>query len=794
MFTGCWPGYTASLRPKMNKTNETYSEFEQEIQAAMFVPDVEAEFVDDLRRQVKGKGRPKGPVRRGFFLRPVWAGAMATLILVIVVLLSAGPQRAWAAVQSLFGYVPGVGFVANDQPLRILEAPVVMERDGITLTVKEGLADADRTTIVYTVEGIRREQRPVSEAGPTCSTSDRLHLEDGALLDLTGGRGNGWPSGYESHAVFSPLPAEAEKVTLVISCLLDTAPDSAPENWQIELRFVPAPPNYQVLPVTEFSTPAVSTAEMGVRVPEATTVTPAIKPETENPLEGALVVERMVELEDGYLFQGAFSWKDTGQGNINFDSYRLEVYDANGQRVPAEPDFDSLPETNSLTDTNRPWALRINSKVLATPLTISLPSLEVSKAVQEQFEIDLGSSPQPGLTLDLNRDISLEGSSVRILNVALGSDRDGNYSLTFNMQIDTSVFTSISLTDPDVTRPGGGGGGGGGGAADGLFTQTILYPSVPQGVRHITINRVSKLISGPWIAQIDLPAGQSAVTPDQPQACLNLTSWGEIKAIPISSAPEGSKQGVLVEGPAKAGMTFPTMYVVYSDGRPAVEVGPGGWGALSPDGTRVAYVNSEGLQLADVATGQVTHLDWASENAYHPVWSPDGQQIAFVNGVDGISTSPLDGSVMQQVPGTSSDSTLYGWLPDGRHLILGKLGAEGTLIQAVDITRGQAEPLFTLDSRKGGSALISPDGQSIVFIEKVFGLTAVGAYTAHLDGSGRRLAVQAEAVDLHLAGWTTDGQGIFLFVEDPQYKEQSQVFLLRLETCEVIHLRGAGAE
>jgi hypothetical protein len=774
----------------MNKTNETTSEFEQEIQAALFVPEAEAEFVAGLRRQILAKGRPRTAARRGFFLRPAWVGALVALLLVAVLLLAAGPQRVWAAVRSLFGYVPGVGFVAGDLPLRILDGPVILERDGITLTVKEGLADANRTNLVYTVEGIRQEQRPHTEADPGCAFGDFLRLQDGTRLELTGGGGNGWPSGYESRAVFPAIPAQGEAVTLVIPCLLDTVTAGTPENWEIALRFVPAPPDYQVLPVIELPTSTPAVVELTIPAPETAAVTPATGPVIENPLEGILVVERMVELENGYLFQGAFSWQDTGDAVAHFDSYRLEVFDANGQKVPVEPDYDSLSEISLPTQRSQPWALRTNTKALAGPLTIRLPFMETQKKVQEQFDIDLGTSPQPGLKLELDRDFNLEGKDVRILSVELGFGRDGLYSLTFELQADPAFFSGISLSDPDSNSPGGGGGGN----RSGSITQSILYPTLPQGVRHIYINRISYLMSGPWSAQVDLPAGQGATVDSQPQACLAPASWESLKAIPISPAPESLQQGVLVEDPAKEGMTFSTMYVVHPDGSPAVKVGSGGWGALSPDGTRVAFMNTDGLQLADLRSGQVTGLGWAGANAYHPVWSADGLQIAFVRGMEGIFTSRLDGAGLQKVPGTGSDSSLFGWLLDGKHLVLGTSGAEGALVQTVDIASGQAEALFTLNSHKGGNALVSPDGQSIAFNEPLFG-GGVGTFLSALDGSERRQVAQTDGrVSFRLAGWSPDSQRIFLFAEDPNYLEQAQVFLIRLGDCEVIHLQGVGGD
>ena len=54
-----------------------------------------------------------------------WATVAAALLLVAALIIGAlGPQRVWAQVQRLLGYVPGVGLVQNTAGLRVLVEPV----------------------------------------------------------------------------------------------------------------------------------------------------------------------------------------------------------------------------------------------------------------------------------------------------------------------------------------------------------------------------------------------------------------------------------------------------------------------------------------------------------------------------------------------------------------------------------------------------------------------------------------------------------------------------------------------
>ncbi len=87
-------------------------------------------------------------------------GAGGLLLALAVAFLAVGPQRVWADLQRLLGYVPGVGFV-NLEETRVLTAPVTVTRDGVTLRVEEVLAAPDGTTVVISSEGLPPEDEVV---------------------------------------------------------------------------------------------------------------------------------------------------------------------------------------------------------------------------------------------------------------------------------------------------------------------------------------------------------------------------------------------------------------------------------------------------------------------------------------------------------------------------------------------------------------------------------------------------------------------------------------------------------
>ena len=166
--------------------------------------------------------------------------------------------------QRLLGYVPGVGFVENGPALRVLSAPVTFTKDGLTLTVEEGTADAQRTVLLAQVEGYPKEL----SGRPTCTDRLQLASADGSVQNATS-----VSAGSDAqHAgivfvryEFQPMPAHVLDTTLEIPCLLSDA-DYA--GWLIPLHFEVAQGTEPALPVIELPTPpAIELGPMGTHPP-----------------------------------------------------------------------------------------------------------------------------------------------------------------------------------------------------------------------------------------------------------------------------------------------------------------------------------------------------------------------------------------------------------------------------------------------------------------------------------------------------------------------------------------------
>jgi Tol biopolymer transport system component len=195
--------------------------------------------------------------------------------------------------------------------------------------------------------------------------------------------------------------------------------------------------------------------------------------------------------------------------------------------------------------------------------------------------------------------------------------------------------------------------------------------------------------------------------------------------------------------------------------------------ALSPDGTRVAFIwmiNGEWeLYVKDLTTDRTTRM--TEEGAGYPMWSPDGRFLAFRresrdparrNSV-AVLVIPASGGperiIWQGAPRTLGNG--HSWSADGSHIAISARGAIGEPLRVlvVDATTSKTRWLSQPPSSTLGDSYpaFSPDGRSIAFVR------TEGAdkhlYLLRLASAGlERLPVDGH--DIRGLAWSPDGKTI----------------------------------
>ncbi len=345
--------------------------------------------------------------KRSSFMQTLRARPALALI-VILLALSLLTGVVYAIGKSL-SYIPGVGIVDQSAALRVLVEPVSMTRDGITLTVEQAILTSDKTVVVYKVEGIPSEARPKGESGFACNpTTPTLLLPDGTKLNMNGGNGSGWGTGYQTGLNYPPIPNEVDTVKFLLPCLEGVAPVAAPQDWELTLRFMPAPPDLTVVPIIEIATP-LPTPPAPVSVSLA---------ESDSFMDLTYHLESMKRIEQGYILETSIQWEEGLYADYGVGTgAEITLTDANGKTI----DLNWLQDEKYRLPVDPRRGLMGHSMddgSFTAPLTLTLPWVGANLPLESkpQFTFDPGTNPQPGQVWQINQTINVLGHSVKIIS------------------------------------------------------------------------------------------------------------------------------------------------------------------------------------------------------------------------------------------------------------------------------------------------------------------------------------------------------------------------------------------
>ncbi len=678
--------------------------------------------------------------------------ALAIMLAILALLLLTGV--AYAIGRSL-GYLPGFGLVEHGTQIRVLKEPVSLTKDGVTVTVKSATLTSDKTDIAYFVSGVPSSAYPEGEAVTGGCIGEAyepyLLLPDGAKI-------------YMGRFLTTPIPADVNEAVFVLPCIFNTLPGAVPENWELPLQFVPAPPELTVIPVTEIlpSPQANATVVSG------------------NPL----AITRVLDIGNSFVLMGEFRYEALGtvsHDNVFTDGSwwwvkDVNVTDASGQEIPnaVSNDIEWPAPTQPNAET---WVYKID-KNFVPPLMISYEVEHVILAgsgEQIEFEFDAGSNPKDGDTWVMNKDFKVGGYNIRLVSVSL--DRDG-YS--FNFKADPGASAN-AISVEIVGHPPYCGGGGGGDQFPEEFTRNVCYGGAvpfPNGKLRAILHFQSLRREDKTFRLVWSPAEPFATPTPRPDLCLTLEKWNQLAerddALPVGAG------GKIITTVNEGGL-LPAIYVGNLDGTNPQKIDTGAWPSLSTDGTRLAYSASDGIRVRDLSSGQTIAI---GTDGYRIIWSPDSTRMIFTT-TFALSVVHADGSGLQQVS-TAPTQVISptGWI-NNQTLVYALMGGDGFTFTSYNLQSGETKSLFAIQNKAGYGA-ISPDGQWIVFADRVVGEVNWGIFISRLDGSERKLVAEPEVPTAFTSVWGPDGQWLILNTQNPEGTKIP--VLVNPFTCQSLHL------
>ncbi len=443
------------------------------------------EFSDTLWAEMQtARKSNRQPCRHIHFTRPAWGLTFAALALAVTCA-AYGPQNVLAAVKNLIGYIPGIGFVQQDESTLYLAKPVSVTKKGVTLTVEQAVADANGIVVSYHMDGL-----PEPKPGETyaCVYSDnRLRLPDGKeRLPVGGGI-----SDNEARIEFHPLPAGVKQVTLVIRGESD-CPAPFDLTVAIPLGITAPQPSLPVLDVTPVSIPAAE-ASIQQANEQAKTGNPAANDQVR------ISVEKTVPLPDGWLVTGQVTWDDPEIMNMYVPPEMVTVTDAAGKNIPVEPTDAGYSDGE--------FGFILKQTEILSPVKLTIQSILVNGLLENgpEFSFNTGSNSQPSQKWEIGKTLDVFGMPVDVVKVTPAGFDDGSKGYAVTLRIPEAI-SNIDMRYA-TKFAGMGSFGEGRPMADHHYEIKIGFPGdLPEGLLTFAIFNVQWNLTGNWETSWNMPA------------------------------------------------------------------------------------------------------------------------------------------------------------------------------------------------------------------------------------------------------------------------------------------------
>jgi TolB protein len=270
-------------------------------------------------------------------------------------------------------------------------------------------------------------------------------------------------------------------------------------------------------------------------------------------------------------------------------------------------------------------------------------------------------------------------------------------------------------------------------------------------------------------------------SPVAPQQDINPTG----RETPRSGFPAFPNVPTATPGPSPTPLPAPprgtvvyersgTIYLLVLGAQERTLVAAGIQPKVAPDGSRVVYVgrvsNTDNqLLIVDTRSRQISRLTDKARDPALPVWSPDGQRVAFraaVNDAMEIFTINADGTNLQQVTHgqtMTESATQPSWAADGAAIYYKNQG-DGAFYRVP--VAGGAPTRIRAPSGMQYDLTPSPDGKSLAFTERGSGEQEFALAMMNADGTNERRVATLPTITApeQLGGlaWSPTGSAILV--------------------------------
>lgn len=707
-------------------------------------------------------------------------------IIVVVAILMSVPSVA-QAIKQLFGYIPGAGFVEDNVPLRSLREPVEYKHKETKITITQVVVDSKQTHLTYQVEDLTLPEIKYTPPIDRCKELPWLQLSDGRQLKAETINGNFWNSGYSRQLDFNNIPVEDQSASLVLPCIEGGLIPMVPQPIEIPFTLVDAPKGLTVYPLVELPTAT-----------QQATIT-----EVNSPVDPfSLNVTKYIQTDEQLLLMGTITKNSPDFWFESVDESDVHLLDAAGNAVvitedrtvvdpDTESDQDVYPFTYPYTyhggqDTVPdaevyPFTYRTAGRYIPGKGKLIIDKLWVQYNTELRFTFDPTTSELFGQTWTFE----VDGHTITIKDETTSLQDTGR-----TYKIETPEEIGMMLIDqndhPQCSSTGA--------FVDGFGF--INCGRIPEGPITLSVIAYTEKITGPWQAEVDLPAFTDGGLPTpMPESCLTASTWSAALNSSYREIPLNLLEGKLI----LASTLAPDYYyhVVSADltGADQTDLDRGDGGSLSPDGKSLVYATNGGLKLMTLETGETHIIADTTRRDQGPVWSPDGTKIAFTRGPGiGKINAPgpyelmlmdADGSNITTLLSNAEANTAQTWMPSSSTLIYSVKGQAGITVKSIEINSGEITSHTQVNYQNAGIA-VSPDGKQIAY-EAMLPGDRYSVYISNLDGSNARLIANADPIVVTEPYWSPDGQWLIVSVQDTSLSEYMPTLaLVSVQNCQII--------